>query len=258
MWFHLELKGQAYQTSLTGLAVASNVTGPYEFIKAIRPNKQTWPINVKPEEKEFDKRIDELFFSGAEVPPANFKVNILARDYEKGQMSRDMTIFVDDDSKAYHIHASEENSCLHISLLTDDYLDFDGKYIRVFENRFMEAPALFKSKGKYYLVMSGCTSWQPNAARSAVAESIWGPWKELGNPCVGENSHKTFFSQSTYILPVQDKQGAFIFMADRWRPRNAIDGRYVWLPLEFGTDKSIVLKWHKKWDLSYFEPVRSS
>jgi hypothetical protein len=37
-------------------------------------------------------------------------------------------------------------------------------------------------------------------------------------------------------------------MGDRWRPRNAIDGRYVWLPLEFDGDKPI-LQWHDEWKL---------
>lgn len=30
------------------------------------------------------------------------------RDFEGGQMSRDMTVYVDEDKKAYHIFASEE------------------------------------------------------------------------------------------------------------------------------------------------------
>ena len=49
----------------------------------------------------------------------------------------------------------------------------------------MEAPAIFKHKGKYYFIASGCTGWAPNAARSAVAKNIAGPWTELKNPCVG-------------------------------------------------------------------------
>ena len=43
------------------------------------------------------------------------------KDFEKGQMSRDMTIFVDDDGKAYHIYSSAENSTTHIAELTPDY-----------------------------------------------------------------------------------------------------------------------------------------
>ena len=77
-----------------------------------------------------------------------------------------MNLFVDDDGIAYHIYSSEENSTLHISQLTDDYTSYSGKYARFFPGRFMEAPALFKQKGKYYLIMSGCTGWAPNAGRS--------------------------------------------------------------------------------------------
>jgi hypothetical protein len=39
------------------------------------------------------------------------------------QMSRDMTLFKDTDDKAYHIFSSENNAVMHISLLTDDYLN---------------------------------------------------------------------------------------------------------------------------------------
>jgi hypothetical protein len=144
------------------------------------------------------------------------KVYIMeGRDFAKGQMARDMTLFVDDDGKAYHIYSSEENSTTQISLLTDDYLSFAGKYARAFVGRYMEAPALFKHKEKYYFIGSNCTGWDPNAARSAVAANMLGPWKELGNPCRGTNeeNEKTFWSQSTYILPVAGKKNAFIFMA---------------------------------------------
>ena len=87
-----------------------------------------------------------------------------------------------------------------------------------------------------------------------MANNMMGPWKDLGNPVRGTEAEKktTFKSQSTYILPVMGKKDAFIFMADRWRPKNPIDGRYVWLPIEFEDDKP-VLKWNKKWDLSVFE-----
>ena len=116
----------------------------------------------------------------------------------------------------------------------------------------MEAPAIFKKDGLYYFMGSGCTGWSPNAARSAVAPSIWGPWTELGNPCIGENSDKTFYSQSTYILPVQGKKDAFIYMGDRWTPKDPIDGRYIWLPIQF-EDNKFKIKWMDEWDLDFFE-----
>ena len=110
-----------------------------------------------------------------------------------------MNLFVDDDGKAYHIYSSEENSTLHIAELDPTYTGYTGKYIRVFINRFMEAPAMFKKDGNYYLIMSGCSGWNPNAARSAIASSIWGEWKELGNPCIGQDADLTFsFSKHLY------------------------------------------------------------
>ena len=147
----------------------------------------------------------------AEIPESD---RFLVRDFEGGQMARDMTLFVDDDGKAYHIYASEENQTLQIAELTDDYTEHSGRYVRAFVGRSMEAPAIFKHDGKYYLMMSGCTGWAPNAARSAVAKNIAGPWTELKNPCVGPKAGITFGGQSTFILPVQGKPGKFIFMAD--------------------------------------------
>ena len=143
---------------------------------------------------------------------------------------------------------------MHISELTDDYLDFTGKYARVLEGRSNEAPAIFKKGSKYFMISSGCTGWKPNAARSAVAEHPLGPWVELDNPARGtkEDIETTFRSQSTYVLPVKGKKDAYIYMGDRWTPDNAIDGRYIWLPIEFEEDKPI-LTWHDEWDVKVFK-----
>jgi hypothetical protein len=163
-------------------------------------------------------------------------------------MSRDMTVFMDDDGNAYLFHASEDNATMHISLLTDDYLKPAGRFVRIFEGRSMEAPVVFKNQGRYYLMASGCTGWAPNAARSAVAESIWGPWKELGNPCRGPEAEVTFRGQSTYILPVAEKPGTFILMADRWNQRDLSDSRYIWLPITL-TDTGFEVHWQTTWRL---------
>ena len=76
-------------------------------------------------------------------------------------------------------------------------------------------------------------------------------WTELGNPCVGEDKETTFHSQSTYILPVEGKPDAFIYMGDRWNPKDAIDGRYVWLPIEFEAEQ-FVIRWRDRWNLNLF------
>lgn len=173
-----------------------------------------------------------------------------------GQMARDMNLFVDDDGKAYHIYASEDNSTLHIALLSDDYTEHTGIYTRNFIGRFMEAPAMFKKDGRYYLMMSGCTGWSPNQARSAVVDSVLGCWKELGDPCIGDTTRTTFHSQSTCIFPVQGKKGRFIYMGDRWRPQDAIDGRYVWLPVIFEGER-FFLEWKDEWNLKELDKKQS-
>ena len=259
MWFHLELKGQGYASARTGVAVADNVTGPYTFIESMRPHAGVWPLNAGDAAKPSED-IDGTWAADRERSIA--LGSYLRRDFEGGQMSRDMTLFVDDDGKAYHITSSEENRTLHISLLSDDYLSFTDHYVRIFPGGANEAPAICKHNGKYYMITSGLTGWAPNPARSAVADNILGPWKSTGNPARGVNPtnglgpEKTFGGQSTFLLPVHGKPGAFIAMFDVWTPENPIDGRYIWLPAEF-EDGNIIVRYREQWDLSVFDRVNA-
>lgn len=254
MWFHLELKGMKYKSARSGVAISNSPNGPFKFINSFRPNAGSWPVNVQPDQKlPFDTTKDNYSGEPSGWRAHQDSLNLLGRDYKNGQMARDMNLFVDDDGKAYHLYSSEGNSTLHISELTDDYLSYSGKFVRVFSHRYMEASTILKtSDGKYYYIGSGCSGWKPNAARHAVADNIFGPWKELGNPCTGKDSSTTFNSQSTFILPINGKKDAFIFMADRWTPKNPINGKYVWLPVKFNDDR-ITLDWKDKWDLSVFD-----
>jgi len=229
MWFHLEMKGHGYSAARCGVATSDTVTGPYTYLKSFRPVAGSWPLNVTEEEKK-----------GA-----------LSRDFAKGQMSRDMTLFQDDNGTAYLITSSEDNATMDIAQLTDDYLGTSGQYIRAF-SWHAEAPTIFKHGGKYYFIGSACAGWAPTYAMSAVSDSMLGKWTALGSPCRGPDSGKTFHSQSTYVLPVAGKPDSFIFMADRWNPGNAIDGRYVWLPIRFDNDKPTIT-FTPSWNLSVFD-----
>lgn len=161
-----------------------------------------------------------------------------------GQMSRDITLYKDDDGKAYLIYASESNKTMHVCLLSDDYLSPTKTYTRITSASDREAPAVFKYDNKYYLITSDCTGWSPNPATYAVADSLLGDWKQMGNPCAGQGSENTFQSQSTYVLPLPGQPDTFIFMADRWNKLNLEDSRYVWLPLKMVNDKPVI-KWVK-------------
>jgi beta-xylosidase len=247
MWFHHELKGQEYKAALTGLAVADKPTGPFRYVKSIRPHKAVWPANFPEDQKKpldypLLKRTDTAW--KAKVVEGMF----VRRDFEKGQMARDMTLFVDDDGTAYHIASAEDNQTLHVAKLTEDYTDFSGEYYRIMPGQSNEAPAFFKHNGKYYLFASGTTGWKPNPGRSFVADNIYGPWTSLGNPVRGTEEQKatTFHSQSTFVLPVAGKKGTYIYLGDRWTPENAAEGKYIWLPISF-ENAAPVLYWKNNW-----------
>ena len=257
MWFHHEkLDGLGgYRTAASGVAVSDSPFGPFNYIGSERPNAGAYPLNVPEEQKrplsdhELAK-LNSMELTGGALPyyPKHL---IFRRDHQGGQMARDMNLFVDDDGSAYHLYASEENGTLHISRLSDDYTHSVGQYVRLFPGRFHEAPAMMKVKGRYFLFASGCSSWAPNTARVCVADSIFGEWEELGNPCMN-SSPTTYDSQPTFILPVQGKKDAFIFMADRWNTGNFLTSSYVWLPVLFKHGVP-VLQWMPEWDLSIFQ-----
>lgn len=164
-----------------------------------------------------------------------------------GNMSRDMTLFQDNDSTAYQIYSSDENYTLRIARLAPDYLSVTSDDYFMFRNH-REAPAVFTYQKKYYLVTSGCTGWDPNRASLHVADSLTGTWKELGDPMRGADAPRTFGAQSTYILPVQCKPDAFIFMADRWNPKSLFNSRHVWLPVQFANGVPFI-EWMTRWNL---------
>lgn len=180
--------------------------------------------------------------------------------------SRDLTVFKDENSEVYLIYSSVRNKEIHISPLTEDYLNVTNKTVRALVGQHREAPAVLKHEGLYYMITSGCSGWAPNEAMVHEAESMFGPWESIGNPCVGANKEfrvATFFSQGTYVIPMLGGlRGTFIFMADRWNKDDLGDSRYVWLPLVVRARKSVryvglplwskvSIFWHDKWTIRH-------
>jgi len=250
MFFHLELADYAYTAAMTAICSAERPEGPFRFHRAIRPNACQWPQNARrdftPQELAEIRKGDVRDVPGDPWELVRDRPYSYVWDYESGQMSRDMTLYKDVDGKVYHIFASEYNSTLHIAELTDDCLDYTGRWWRAGEKDWTEAPAVFRHGGKYWLVGSGCTGWNPNPAHLYVADRITGPWKRLGNPCrgvspvTGLGPEKTFGCQSTYAI--ERKEGLVILMFDEWRKQNLADSRYHWLPVTFASDGTPEIK----------------
>ena len=250
MLFHLELKGRGYEAARVAFAVSDAPTGPFRFIRSTRVNANKWPFDMNKKARKAAQQTNAAQWKNwwtdewrAEVEKGMY----LWRDMKDGQMSRDMTLYVDSDGKAYHITSSQENLTLLVSELTDDYLDFTGKYNMVAPGGQNEAPCIFQHDGTYWLICSGCTGWAPNEARMFSAKSIWGPWTQHPSPFVGVATgyrnmpaNKTFGAQGTYICEMDGKP---VFMGDIWNDRHLSQSLHLWLPIEFSTDGVPVIKW---------------
>ena len=104
-------------------------------------------------------------------------------------MSRDQTVFVDDDGRAYQFYSSENNETMYISLLTDDYLKPSGRFTRNFVKESREAPAVFKYNGKYYFSYS---TGDTHLLCYATGDNPYGPFTYQGvilTPVVGWTTH---------------------------------------------------------------------
>jgi hypothetical protein len=230
MWMHLDDK--SYVTSQAGVAVSSSPTGPFRFVRALRPI-------------QFD---------------TDYGQDDRARQKELGGTYRDMNLFLDDDGRAYVFYSSEGNWTMYVVRLNADFTDIERPVIegrtwdRILIRRMREAPAPFKFGGKYFLITSGCTGWAPNAASYAVASNILGPYDIKGNPVVGSGADTTFEAQSTVVLPAPGKTpGNFIFLADRWKEKQLDDSRYVWLPFRVTAGDVVRISWLDEWDLGWFD-----
>jgi hypothetical protein len=227
MWMHWE-NGDHYGEAKAGVAVADNVAGPYTYVKTFRPYE------------------DRGVYDGWEQKP--------------GYMSRDSTLFLDDDGKGYFITSSNDNKDMRFFLLTEDFLDVDRIVATHFAGQSRESPALFKRNGVYFVVTSGTTGWSPNQQKYAWSYSLESGWSWMYN--VGD--FWGFASQSTYVQPVQSSTGStsYMYMGDRWAGawgKGVNDGSgYVWLPIHFPTDTSMEMHWNNtiSIDLTRDNPVQ--
>lgn len=127
-----------------------------------------------------------------------------------GYMSRDCTLFQDEDGTAYFISAARDNADLHVYRLTDDYMNVEKLVHRLWQGEYREAPAVVKIKEKYYMITSSCTGWVPNQGKYAAADSMEGRWSMLKE--IGDET--TYGSQPAFII---HKNHSILYFGDCWR-----------------------------------------
>ena len=195
-------------TAEAGLAVSDSVTGPYRFMGTFRP-------------------IDEY------------------------GLVKDCSLFQDEDGSAYFIYdrkTSQEDRCLTIVKLSDDYLSFTGDYKRIDAAFHREAPVIVIHDGFYYMITSGLSGWAANQARYFRSRSLLGDWEDMGDPCVDDLTATTFHSQGTNSF-TNRRTGQQVFMAERHNTASFLHCSYIWLPIEFHDDHTLSLRYQQTWKI---------
>lgn len=144
-----------------------------------------------------------------------------------GYMSRDCTLFQDDNGTAYFISAARDNADLHVYRLQADYLNVECLVHKLWQGEYREAPAVFKRKGKYYMLSSFCTGWDPNQGKYAVADAMEGPWGMLRD--FGDET--TYRTQPAFVLKRSEQE--ILYFSDRWNGTDYFQSGYVVLPITF-------------------------
>ena len=126
-----------------------------------------------------------------------------------GYMSRDCTLFQDEDGTAYFISAARDNADMHVYRLSEDYMNVDALVNRLWQGEYREAPAVTKIGDTYYMLTSFCTGWAPNQGKYAVSDSMEGRWSSLKD--IGDAT--TYHSQPAFIL---QRDGKVLYFGDRW------------------------------------------
>lgn len=227
MWMHMEPNRQ-YIGGYAGYAVSNNLTGPFTFMGYSNPNANILPV-------------------GYEVPDNSWQATLgtraYTRDFTKGQMVRDCTLFVDEDDKAYLIHASEDNYSMHADQLNDDYTGFNGVWGRILIGKQCEAPAVFKKDGVYYMFCSGLSGYAPNPLRLASATNILGPWTLLSTPLLANGVPVTqnLYDGQPANTYYDTQLSRYVLMQDQWNQSDQSKSLYVWLEVSWVNDSPKII-----------------
>lgn len=139
-----------------------------------------------------------------------------------GKQAGDFDLVKDEETKKAYLFSDNPHTCIYCADLNEEYTDVSGAYSEHFPHtappEAREAPAHFVRNGNHYLITSGTTGYFPNPSEVAIARTIHGPYRVLGNPHEGDRSNTSFGSQISCVFKHPWKKDLYIAMADRWRP----------------------------------------
>jgi beta-galactosidase len=165
-----------------------------------------------------------------------------------GHESRDIGMYTDSTGKAYIIYAADHtNVTVRVVELTADYTSITTKDVDI--KAHCEGPGVCKYKGNYYMILSPCLGWAPGQATWYTSTSIQGTWTSKGDPCIGDNSHNTFNSQSCFVFKIPGYIDAYMYMGDRWNGSGNKNSQYVFLPIKFSSTGALQLNYSANWKL---------
>ena len=213
LWFHYVgypgVHGQAVGLAEAGVAVADNITGPFQFLGHHRPINEEGAVK------------DLTVF-----------------------MDNDSTAYLIYDRKL-----ADGSRCLHVVKLSDDFLHTTNQWTKINIANRREAPVVIKQNKVYYLVTSDVSGWKANEAKVYKANNIMGPWLEVGNPCVGEGMETTYNTQGTNAFTVRGTPDLTIIMLERHNKENFMRCSYVWLPVTFSSKEALFFPYKKEWSI---------
>lgn len=285
MWMHLEMNGH-YGLAAAGVAISDSPTGPFEFLHYGRPVMDT-SLNIGTEEKGVSKQtfrdmnlfidfgndvnndsVDDAYTIYSSEENNTLYMARLNSDYTWIDISEeDAATAPGLGSETYNggDNDYEVEEAYRVPSLTDKqlyaYVNYqdpvvivheDGVWTRHRRDNQREAPAPFKYGNDYYIITSGATGWNANAANYYRSDNILGPYTNMGNPAVGDGANTTFVSQSTAVMTLDAANGHYVYMGDRWKNGDYSNGdvkssTYVWLPLEFSEDGALTMRWYDEW-----------
>ncbi|WP_405512409.1 RICIN domain-containing protein [Streptomyces canus] len=148
-----------------------------------------------------------------------------------GNLSRDLGLFQDTDGTGYLL-SEDRNNGLRIDKLSADYLSVDSAVTVLggSGSSSVEAPAMVKVNGMYYVFGSHLTGWSLNDNIYATATSLGGPWSSFRN-FAAPGTH-TYGSQTANVITVQGSSGtSYLYAGDRWNTSDLGSSKLIWLPM---------------------------